>query len=93
MHKPLKFLPRGAIAALALLPMLAVAADVDGSKLSPVWGVPFAGILLSIALMPLLAPAAWRDMFRRLLALSDGQIRFVGLSLVVGGLLVGLLMA
>ena len=46
-----------------------------------------------LPLMPLLAPAAWRDMFRRLLALSDGQIRFVGLSLVGGGLLVGLLMA
>lgn len=50
-------------------------------------------MLVLEGLMPLLAPAAWRDMFRRLLALSDGQIRFVGLSLVGGGLLVGLLMA
>lgn len=50
-------------------------------------------MLVLEGLVPLLAPAAWRDMFRRLLALSDGQIRFVGLSLVGGGLLVGLLMA
>ncbi|WP_162595023.1 sodium:proton antiporter [Variovorax sp. PBL-E5] len=38
---------------------MAMAADVDGSKLSPLWGVPFAGILLSIALLPLLAPSFW----------------------------------
>ena len=41
---------------LAALPGLALAADIDGSALSMLWGVPFAGILLSIALMPLLAP-------------------------------------
>lgn len=56
-------------------------------------GLALALMLVLEGLMPLLAPAAWRDMFRRLLALSDGQIRFVGLSLVGGGLLVGLLMA
>ncbi|RYF67984.1 MAG: sodium:proton antiporter, partial [Comamonadaceae bacterium] len=43
----------------ALLPSVAMAADFDGSRLSPLWGVPFAGILLSIALMPLLAPGFW----------------------------------
>ena len=37
-----------------MLPGLAMAADIDGSSLSVLWGVPFAGILLSIALMPLL---------------------------------------
>jgi uncharacterized protein YjeT (DUF2065 family) len=56
-------------------------------------GLALALMLVLEGLMPLVAPAAWRDMFRRLLALSDGQIRFVGLSLVGGGLLVGLLMA
>ena len=55
-------------------------------------GLALALMLVLEGLMPLLAPAAWREMFRRLLALSDGQIRFVGLSLVAGGLLVGLLM-
>ncbi len=32
---------------------------MEGAALSPVWGVPFAGLLLSIALMPLVAPAFW----------------------------------
>jgi Na+/H+ antiporter NhaD/arsenite permease-like protein len=35
------------------------AAVLDGGALSPVWGVPFAGLLLSIALVPLFAPAFW----------------------------------
>jgi uncharacterized protein len=56
-------------------------------------GLALALMLVLEGLMPLVAPAAWRDMFRRLLALSDGQIRFIGLSLVGGGLLVGLLIA
>ncbi len=32
---------------------------VDGAALSAAWGLPFAGMLLSIALMPLAAPRAW----------------------------------
>lgn len=51
-------------------------------------------LLLSLALMlvleglmPFLAPQAWRNMFRRLTELTDGQIRFIGLSSVLLGLL------
>lgn len=51
-----------------LLPQLAAAADFDGSRLSPLWGVPFAGILLSIALMPLLAPQFWHHHFGKVAA-------------------------
>ena len=48
------------IGALALaMPGLVVAAELDGSRLSPLWGVPFAGLLLSIALMPLMASSFW----------------------------------
>ncbi|RZL67260.1 MAG: sodium:proton antiporter [Variovorax sp.] len=32
---------------------------IDGAALSPLWGVPFAGLLLSIALMPLVLPSFW----------------------------------
>lgn len=46
-------------AALALLPQQALAAELDGAGLSPVWALPFAGILLSIALFPLLASHVW----------------------------------
>ena len=59
------------VAACALLlvwPGLAFAADFDGSKLSPLWGVPFAGILLSIALMPLLVPHFWHHHFGKVAA-------------------------
>ena len=55
-------------AAGALLPGLCMAADIDGSSLSVLWGVPFAGILLSIALMPLLAPIFWHHHFGKVAA-------------------------
>ena len=50
--------------------------------------------LLAVALMlilegvlPFLAPNLWRDTFRRITQMSDGQIRFVGLSSMLVGLL------
>ena len=57
-----------AAAALLLLPGMAMAADVDGATLSVLWGVPFAGILLSIALVPLLAPIFWHHHFGKVAA-------------------------
>ena len=59
--------PVVALAAL-LLPGLARAAELDGSQLSLLWGVPFAGVLLSIALMPLLAPVFWHHHFGKVSA-------------------------
>ncbi|MDQ0082035.1 Na+/H+ antiporter NhaD/arsenite permease-like protein [Variovorax boronicumulans] len=53
---------------LLFLPALASAADFDGGSLSPLWGVPFAGILLSIALFPLLAPAFWHHHYGKISA-------------------------
>ena len=45
----------------------------------------FALMLVIEGLMPFLAPRAWREMFRRVTELSDGQIRFIGLtSMLVG---------
>jgi Na+/H+ antiporter NhaD/arsenite permease-like protein len=52
----------------ALLPGLARAADLDGAQLSVLWGVPFAGVLLSIALMPLVAPVFWHHHFGKVAA-------------------------
>jgi uncharacterized protein len=50
-------------------------------------------LLMAVALMlvieglfPFLAPSAWRETFRRLMQLSDGQIRFFGLSSMLAGL-------
>lgn len=38
-------------------------------------------------LMPLISPRRWRDVFSRLLAMSDGQIRFIGLASMLMGVL------
>ncbi|MDR6215933.1 sodium:proton antiporter [Paracidovorax wautersii] len=57
-----------ALLGLCLAPALARAADVDGSALSVLWGVPFAGLLLSIALLPLLAPVFWHHHFGKVAA-------------------------
>ena len=51
-------------------------------------------VLVLEGLMPLLAPRAWRDTFRRVTELSDGQLRFIGLgSMVVGGILLTVIYA
>lgn len=57
-----------AAASLFILPGMALAAEFDGSQLSPLWGVPFAGLLLSIALMPLFAPIFWHHHFGKVTA-------------------------
>lgn len=46
----------------------------------------FALMLVLEGLLPFLSPARWRQMFARALAMSDGQIRFVGLACIVAGL-------
>ena len=50
-------------------------------------------LLLALALMlviegvlPFLAPRVWREAFRRAIELGDGQIRFIGLTSMVVGL-------
>lgn len=44
-------------------------------------------VLVLEGILPLLAPQAWRETFQRMLALRDGQLRFVGLVSMLGGLL------
>ena len=68
MIKKLKHLPGLIALVLLCLPGLALAAEFDGSQLSPWWGVPFAGILLSIALIPLMAPIFWHHHFGKVTA-------------------------
>ena len=48
------------------LPLSAQAADLDGTGLSLVWALPFAGVLLSIAVLPLLAPSLWHHHFGKI---------------------------
>jgi uncharacterized protein YjeT (DUF2065 family) len=51
-------------------------------------------LLLALALMlmiegllPFLVPGFWRETFRRLTEMSDGQVRFIGLTSMLAGLL------
>ncbi|MDX1914288.1 MAG: DUF2065 domain-containing protein [Methylophilus sp.] len=46
------------------------------------------GLMLVIeGLLPLLMPQAWRENFKRLISLKDGQLRFIGLISILGGFL------
>ena len=44
-------------------------------------------MLILEGVLPFLAPSLWRDTFRKITQMSDGQIRFVGLSSMIVGLL------
>lgn len=67
--------------AVALVPALAIAASaaggdahaggaphLDGAHLSLIWSLPFAGMLLSIAVFPLVAPHFWEHHFGKISA-------------------------
>jgi Na+/H+ antiporter NhaD/arsenite permease-like protein len=62
----------------------AYAADVNGAELSLWWGVPFAGILLSIAIAPLLAPKLWHDHYGKIAA-AWALVLLVPFGLAFGG--------
>ena len=44
-------------------------------------------MLVIEGLLPFLAPKLWRETFQRLMQLSDGQIRFFGLTSMLAGLI------
>ena len=70
-------------AALTLLPEAAFAAEFDGASLGFTWALPFAGILLSIALFPLLAPHVWEHHQGKIAALW-GLLVLIPLAVVAG---------
>ena len=79
------------VAALTMLffwPGLALAANFDGSQLSPLWGIPFAGLLLSIAVMPLLLPWFWHHHFGKVSAAWTLAF-FLPFALIFGPALAG----
>lgn len=51
------------------------------------WLAGFAMMLVIEGLMPFLFPEAWRETFRKLVSLNDGQLRFIGLTSMLSGLL------
>lgn len=51
------------------------------------WMTALALVLVIEGLMPMIAPGRWREMFRQILLMQDGQIRFFGLISVLLGLI------
>jgi len=46
------------------------------------------GLMLVLeGLLPLVAPNTWRETFKRMINFKDGQLRFIGLISISGGLL------
>lgn len=44
-------------------------------------------MLVIEGLLPFINPQVWRQVFARMLAMTDGQIRFIGLASILAGLL------
>jgi Na+/H+ antiporter NhaD/arsenite permease-like protein len=72
-----------AVAGGALAPWPALAAGVPGTELSLIWAVPFVGILLSIALMPLFAGHVWHHHYGKIAA-GWAVLLLVPLAVVFG---------
>ncbi len=53
---------------------------------SDTFGLALALVLVIEGLFPFLSPSGWRRMFRQLLELQDGQVRFFGLCSILAGL-------
>jgi uncharacterized protein YjeT (DUF2065 family) len=45
-------------------------------------------MLVLEGVLPLVAPQAWTDTFKRMIELKDGQLRFVGIISMVIGLVI-----
>ncbi len=60
----------------------------------PLWDILLAALALMLVvegLLPFLSPGSWRSVFERATRLSDGQIRFLGLTSMIAGLVLLLL--
>jgi uncharacterized protein YjeT (DUF2065 family) len=51
------------------------------------WLLGLAMMMVVEGLVPFLLPELWRETFRKLVALTDGQLRFIGLTSMLSGLL------
>jgi uncharacterized protein YjeT (DUF2065 family) len=58
----------------------------EGTRVSESLLAAFALVLVIEGLLPLAAPRLWRESFRKLVDLTDGQLRFIGLVSIVIGL-------
>ncbi|MEO8938809.1 MAG: DUF2065 domain-containing protein [Burkholderiaceae bacterium] len=54
--------------------------------------IAFGLVLIIEGIVPLIMPSLWKDTFRRITSMEDGQLRFIGLMAVVSGVMVLLAM-
>lgn len=57
-------------------------------SLSDIFFPALALMLVMEGVLPFIAPAAWREAFLRMTQFNDGQLRFMGLTSMVAGLLI-----
>jgi uncharacterized protein YjeT (DUF2065 family) len=51
--------------------------------------VPAIALVLVIeGILPFTAPRLWRETFRRMIEMNDGQLRFAGLASMMAGLMI-----
>lgn len=55
--------------------------------MSDYWFIALGLMLVLEGLMPFLFPKDWREIMRKLATFQDGQVRFIGLTLMLSGLL------
>lgn len=51
------------------------------------WLLGLAMMLVIEGLLPFLFPHLWRETFRKMVTLTDGQLRFIGITSMLSGLL------
>jgi uncharacterized protein YjeT (DUF2065 family) len=52
------------------------------------WLLGLAMMLVIEGLLPFVFPELWRETFRKLVTLGDGQLRFIGITSMLAGLLI-----
>ena len=55
--------------------------------MSSYWLAALGLMLVLEGIMPFLFPSAWRETLRKVAGFQDGQARFIGLTLMLSGLL------
>lgn len=65
----------------------ATAASQEGGEVKGTLLSALALMLVLEGVLPFLLPNAWRETFRKLVEFSDGQLRFIGLTSMLVGLL------
>ena len=51
------------------------------------WLLGLAMMLVIEGLLPFMLPELWRETFRKLVTLTDGQLRFAGISSMLAGII------